>query len=324
MNMQTITEPGVYESLSVDVYHGNCTPEPALSAGFAARMVNVHPARAWYDSPLRPDYEPKQKKAFDIGRAAHLLFLEPEHFDERVVIIRCDDYRTNAAREQRDAAYLAGKTPLLAHEAAAVAGMRRAMHNGFEDLPFMTAPPFAEGGFQGGQSELSYFWQSDGGIWMKCRPDYRKSNIPGSPTVIIDYKTAAQTDENGLGRAASNLSWDIRAATYIEGHKALTGKDAEYWYVVQSKDAPYFVEVVQLDGDSLEWGREQLRAAKALFLKCLRTGKWPANNERAKIVGLPAYAQMRLQDRKDRGDFDTKELYDVARRMQAPLSQLTE
>jgi len=310
-----ITKPGVYEGLPEEVYHANCTPQPALSASFAACMLARHPARAWYDSPLNPDFQLQTSNNFDIGKAAHLLFLEPECFDARVVLVKADDYRTNAAKEARDQARLARKVPLLPHEAEMVAGMCRALRNETEGLPFSTAPRFAKQGFSGGKAETSYFWQSDGGIWMKARPDYIR------PHVIIDYKTAAAADEVAIGRTSARMSWDIRSAVYLEGHKALTDEEAEYFYVIQEKTAPYFVEVVKLDGESMEWGETQLRAAKALFRRCLSTGKWPANNEAAKIVGLPPWAQMRLQDRKDRGDFDTKGLLQTAQRFQAPLDQ---
>ncbi|NDF48040.1 MAG: acyltransferase [Nitrosopumilaceae archaeon] len=38
MSVSRIEAPGIYDNLPAEVYHGNHTPEPALSAGFAIKM----------------------------------------------------------------------------------------------------------------------------------------------------------------------------------------------------------------------------------------------------------------------------------------------
>lgn len=315
--MARVTEPGAYLDLPEEIYHANCTPAPALSAGFAWRIVKPGgcPALAWHASPLNPDHEAEQKREFDIGKAAHLLFLEPQHFDARVVVVRFDDYRKDAAKAARDQARLAGKVPLLSHEAEMVAAMRRALRNETEGLPFRTAPSFAKDGFEGGRAEVSYFWRSHG-LWCKARPDYVKPGLLASTAILVDYKTSGDDE---LDRVAWKTGWHVRAAHYVEGHKALTGEAAEYWYIAQLKKAPYLTEVCKLDSDSLEWGRIQLASAKARFARCLRTGQWPAYPDRATVIALPKWAQMQLQDRHDRGEFDASDLYEIAREFNAPL-----
>ncbi|WP_188260688.1 PD-(D/E)XK nuclease-like domain-containing protein [Azospirillum tabaci] len=315
MTTSTITKPGVYQ-LDAEVYHGNCTPTPALSAGFAWNMLKDGgcPAKAWFNSSLNPDYAPEDKKEFDIGKAAHLLFLEPDSFDVSVSVIDAADYRTKAAQNARDDARNAGRIPLLIHQAEMIAGMRRAMRNEIPDLPFSTAPKFADDAFSGGQAEQSYFWRDERfGIWCKCRPDYVK------PGHVVDYKTSTTADPADLKRVAANMGWHVRAAHYLEGHKALTGENATYWYVVQEKDPPYLTTVGKVAGAALEWGRIMLPAARAVFAGCLRSNRWPSYSEDAVLVELPAWAERQLQDRHDAGEFDPSRYFDLARAWQAPL-----
>lgn len=300
MALPPVTAPGIYE-LPAAIYHGNCTPAPAMSAGFAWRMMQSGgcPAKAWFGSSLNPNHKAEHKAVFDIGSAAHLLFLEPHLFDASVHIVGADDWRSKAAKEERDAARGAGKIPLLTHQAFEVLAMRRALRNELQGLPFATAPRFADDAFRGGKAEQSYFWRDDEhGVWLKCRPDYAK------PGHVIDYKTSASAEPGELSRIAANMGWHLRAAMYLEGHERLTGERATYWYVVQEKEAPHLVTVAKLDGEALEWGAHLLRAAKARFADGLHSGRWPGYAEQAVIVGLPQWERYSLQDRHDAGEFD--------------------
>lgn len=308
-----VTKPGIVDGLPAATYHDTiCTPAPALSAGMAIAMMNKCPALAWYRSPLNPNYEPEQRGDFDIGTAAHLLFLEPGRFNARIKVIeaRTKDgkpsrgYTSQDARDQRDAAYAADLTPLLPEQIAAVLAMRLAMRNQLGALPFATAPDFAERGFAGGHAEQSYFWLA-GKVWCKARPDYR---LPG---VLIDYKTTASANPAEIVRVASANAWHQRAAWYIDGHKALTGETARYWFVAQERTPPHLVEVFTLGHDFIEAGRALNGAAIALFADCLAAGRWPRyrndtapGRDAAHLIEMPTWMAQRFDEREARGEFD--------------------
>lgn len=292
-----ITKPGVYRALPSAVYHSDCTPTPALSAGFAWTMIQRSPARAWFDSPLNPDFTPEESDRMDLGSAAHLLFLEPDRFDASVYRIDADDWRTKTARTERDRAREAGLVPLLKKDEQRICAMRKALRNELAGLPFATAPKFAARGLAGGDAEVSYFWQA-AGVWCKARPDY----VPDSRT-LIDYKTTATISED-LGRYAHGMGWPLRAAHYLAGHKALTGEDATYWYVIQETKPPFFVAVASLDSVALDWGRIMLAKALEQFRECLASGRWPNGDGKPQTITLPSFIQYQLTDAKDAGAFD--------------------
>jgi len=306
--MLNITAPGVYE-MPADDYHGLCTPTPAISASFISTLDRGSPARAWYDSPLNPGFEPPEKKAFDIGQAAHLLFLEADTFAAKTCLVEgftkdgkpSAGYASQDAKDQRDAARAAGRIPLLEGELATLEGMRRALRNEMEGLPFDTAPLFAKNGLEGGKPEQSYFWQDrETGVWCKSRPDYVRP-FSKSQDVLSDYKTMAPADD--LSRYAFQMGWHTRSAWYIDGHRQVTGRDALYWFIAQEKAAPHFVTVAKMDERAIEWGQKVNRRAIRIFADCLSSGKWPTKHADTVTIEMPRWGEMGLQDREDAGDF---------------------
>lgn len=310
----TVTRPGVYRGMPAETYHGDCCDAPSLSASGAKLLMDECPAAFWHASTMNPDFVPERKREFDIGTAAHLVFLEPDLFGERVVVIDAADYRTKAARDARDDAYAAGKTPLLTEQARQVQAMRNALF----------AHPIARKAFSGGEAELSMFWRDQTfGVWLKTRPDY----LPAHGRWVVDYKTAASANPRAFAKRAYDLGYFQQAAWYLDGVEATTGRRPEhFWFVVQQKDLPHLVTVCQLDEAAIEWGRLLNRKAVEVFARCLERGEWPGYRQpdaphvdKAFIIGLPGYAHFQLQDRDDAGEFKpTPEMLSLATRAQAP------
>lgn len=70
-----ITKTGEYHLPSAD-YHADPCKTPSLSASLADTILSGTPRHAWLESPrLNPDHEPVEKRAFDIGSAAHEVLL---------------------------------------------------------------------------------------------------------------------------------------------------------------------------------------------------------------------------------------------------------
>lgn len=305
-----ITKPGVYYDITNEAYHGDCCDAPSLSSSGARALIEECPAAFWWNSYLNPDYEPENKKVFDLGTAAHTALLEPETWEGRIVVIDAANYQTKAAKEARDAAWAAGKTPLLADQRDAIAAMRDAL----------MAHPLASKAWQQGHAESSYFWHPEGydGLWLKCRPDF----MPDHGQWIIDYKTTTSANPRAFTKRVWDLGYFQSAAWYIDGVEAVTGRaPEEWWFVVQEVKPPYLVSVFLLDMRAIEWGRILNRRAVALFAKCLATDTWPGYGETAQMIGLPTWAEFQLEERHQAGEFEThpsQEQKRIAMEVQAP------
>src|SRR5262245_29477228 len=99
-------------AISPAQYHADPCPAPSLSSSIAKMLCLESAAHAQYAHPrLNPaGAGDDADERFDIGTAAHALLLEGT---TAIAVIDAKDYRTNAAKDARDAAYAAGLTPLL-------------------------------------------------------------------------------------------------------------------------------------------------------------------------------------------------------------------
>lgn len=306
MQIQT---PGIYDMPAAE-YHADPCPLPSLSSGGAHTLTWECPAV--YDYGRR---NPVNKRAFDIGTASHLMTLEPEKFDDAVVVIEgktkdgkpSEGYKTQDAKDQRDAAYAAGKTPLLQQEVDLVRAMRAALWN----------DPIGSKAFRNGKAEQSIFWRDvEFGIWRRTRPDW----IPDHRNYAINWKSAASANPDDVAKAIFNLGYFQKAAYELDGIEAVTGRrPSKYCLLVQSKAPPYLVIPVWLHPEDLAWGQKLNRYACGVFAWCLETGEWPGYSQPPgqqpkgfEDIRLPFWALKALEARDRAGGFEPPSIVPAA------------
>jgi hypothetical protein len=241
---------------------------------------------------------PRRKRVFDIGTAAHLMVLEPEAFDARVFVLDQDDYRTKAAQEAREEAYATNRTPLLPREAAMVRAMRDALF----------ADPLARHAFEGGTAEQTILWQdAEFGVWRRTRPDY----LPPHCRYLVDYKTTTSARPDDFAKAVVSYGYHQQAAWYLDGVAALGGEaPTRFCFVAQEKEPPYLVSVCWLDEEAIEIGRALNRRAVGVFAWCLRHNEWPGHvpeigePPRAHTIRLPVWAIKEYERARDAGELE--------------------
>ena len=319
LTLKQIDAPGRYPGIPNAFYHGHLTKVPALGSSGAVKLMQTCPATFWQESILNPDYEPEHKSAFDIGTAAHLAMLEPDLWNERVVVVPFDDYRTSAAKAARDDAYSKGKTPLKPQEARQIAAMRAAL----------VAHPLAGNAFTQGVAESTYVWiDDDTGCWCKARPDYLRRE----PFMLIDFKSSGSANPREFARRAWDLGYFQQAAWYLEGVGRVEGEiPTEFWFVVQEVDPPHLVTVNKLPDRWIEYGAMMNAKARDTFAECLRTSRWPGyrpngiDRDVAFTLEMPTWAEFEIERRKEFGEFSrakriTAEQAAIADRFHRPLS----
>ncbi|KUH38432.1 hypothetical protein ATE80_13195 [Streptomyces kanasensis] len=264
--------------MPAEAYHAD--PRSLSSTG-ARRILSSCPAVFRYEQT----HPQPRKQAFDFGTAAHRLVLGdgPE-----LVCIDADDWRTKAAREERDAVYAAGGVPLLPAEYDQVHAMADALRQ-----HRLAAACFAPGT---GRPEVSLFWQdAPTGVMRRARLDWLR-HPSGGRLVIPDYKTARDGSPEGIARAVAEHGYHQQAAWYLDGVRALELDEAPAWLlVVQEKTPPYVVTVVELDAISLRIGAAKNRRALERYARCVETGQWPgyADDSTPLYLSLPPWAQIR-------------------------------
>lgn len=258
MTTATTPAPAVVEGLSAEEYHADTTS--VSSSGLRSLLAPGCPAQFKYDR----DHPRAPKREFDLGHAAHKLVLGE---GERIVFTEWDDWRTKAAREERDEIRAGGGVPLLSHEAEQV----QAMADAIRRHP-LAGPLFTPGT---GRAELSLYWTDpDTGVRCRVRPDWLKE-LPGL-TLCVDYKTCASAEPDAVSRAIRDRAYHQQDALYIDGiWAALAPADVRFIFVFQSKTAPYLVTVRELADQDRDIGRARNRRALQIYADCERSGIWP-------------------------------------------------
>lgn len=270
-----VAAAGIY-ALPDDVYHSDPVRGGSLSASGAKKLLPP-------SCPAIFDYErhnpPTPTHAFDLGHAAHKLVLG---IGPDVIEVKHPDWRTNAAKDEREQIRQAGGVPLLTKDYEVVQAMAEALRT----HP-ITRVLFTE---SSGVAEASLFWQDESaGITRRSRLDWLP-NQSSRRLVISDYKTALSAEPGQFARAAMNYGYHQQAAWYRDAVTALgISDDPAFVFVVQEKTAPYLVSVIELDVVALRIGRLLNRKAIDLYAHCTKTGIWPGYADDVELVSLPGW-----------------------------------
>ena len=260
-------ERGIVDDMPNHEYHAH----NSLSASGMKILATQTPAHYRWKME-----NPEHKGIFDVGTATHSLVLEDDH--SGIEVVECDDWRTKAAREARDAAYADGKTPLLTKEYKVVKDMRDSV----------AAHPLARIALEGGKAEQSIFWDDSTGTRLRCRPDKLDLESRIGP-LVIDLKTIVNADPRKFGKVANDFGYHQQDPHYRDGVLKTTGADPSFLFVLVEKAPPYLVSVVELDAEALNIGRALNRKAIHIYNQCRATGEWPGYPQH-EPVNLPIWA----------------------------------
>lgn len=255
-------------------YHAH----PALSASGAKRLIATCPAIYKWER----DNPPEPKREYDHGHAVHGLILG---IGEPVVVVQAANWRTNAAKEQRDEAHAAGHVPVLAADWAEAQAAADAVK----------AHPIAGALLATGVAEQSVFWRDERwGIDRRTRFDWLTTI--GDRPCIVDVKTANTADPRAFGRKAYDFGYDIQDTFYRDAAEALGHPDPAFLFIVVEKTRPYPVTVVELDAEAKRIGRARTDRALEIYRDCTAADTWPGYTSEIELVSLPRYATYDLEN----------------------------
>jgi hypothetical protein len=224
---------------------------------------------------------PKDSRVFEFGRAAHLEALGHGWPTAR---LEFDDRRTKAYKDAEAEARANGLTPLLAKDHDRVLDMAKALRDD------QLAGSYFD--HDGGDPEVSLFWTDpDTDVALRARLDWLPHRVDGRRLVVADYKTAESADPWTFARNAAKYGYHSQAPWYQDAVEATVGDRPLFVFIVQAKEPPYPVAVVQLDEESLDLGRRRNAEARAIYADCFAHDSWPGyTTTEPALVTLPAWA----------------------------------
>lgn len=226
----------VKENLHADVYHG-CEGVSTSKLKLFMECPAKYKARF-----ITGEVEQKESKAFDVGKGAHGLILEPHKWDSEF-ILQPSDIKVRRGKAWDAFKEKAGnKVVLTADDWEACHGMRDAV----------AAHHFGSRLLSRGRAEVSYFKRDEEtGLIIKCRPDYEMDDL------LVDVKTAMSSNPAEFARKAKSLMYHVQDAIYRD----ITGKDA-FAFLAVEKEKPYVVTApLHFDDDAVRLGHLKYRKA---------------------------------------------------------------
>ena len=195
-------------------------------------------------------------------------------------VIEADDWRTKAAKEERDEARAASLIPILAKDMETVRKMVEIATTKIFTSEFCEA-------WMEATPEQTLLWEENG-IWFRSRPD----KLTPDGRVYFDYKTVAGTAHPAKFAKGPVIShgYDLQAALGKRGVKSLLQQErCTVIFIVQEINEPYAVSFVSLSPQFISIAAERLELAIYQWTKCRTSNHWPSYPERVAYVDPPSY-----------------------------------
>jgi hypothetical protein len=270
-----ITSPTTRAESSTDLsnaeYH-------AMQAVSKSQLDLIKKAPALYKWRLENKQPPTP--AMILGTLTHTAILEPERFDDEVMVAPKIDRRTSAGKAEWEAFQIAaeGKELIDADEMDRLRAMRASVH---------AHPAAAKALAQIAAVEQSIFWTDpETGLDCRCRPD----GVTHAG-VIVDLKTTKDASPEQFARSIASYRYHVQAAFYSDGMQALTGEPPKgFAFIAVETEPPFLVAVYVASAAMILRGRADYQADLATLRECRATDTWPGYSTSPLTLDLPKWA----------------------------------
>lgn len=217
------------------------------------------------------------KSEYDFGHVVHELALGA---GGGIDVIDAPDWRTKAARDERDESRAAGRAPILVADyeqaKACVEALRR-------------HPIAAKLLDTADHTEIAMTWDHDG-VKLKAKLDLVAGRFG------VDLKTTDYAATESFGRSAGKYGYATQDAWYREALRECAGiTDPAFLFLVVEKDPPFLVNVIQLDEYDVELGARSNERMIDLYRRCRDADEWPAYGDGINVAQLPRWAEIEME-----------------------------
>jgi len=187
------------------------------------------------------DYPELRKETLPMifGRAYHVAMLEPNEFNDKVLVFNSATRTTKGYKEFK-ADNPNAPTIILQKEYDKIMYMQDVLfsHNEVKDLLQKE-----------GEREIANAWKDeDTNVFCKGKADYRNG------TTLIDLKTTGDGSHWGFSNSCKKYGYDRQSAFYMDGF----GCD-EFVFITQEKERPYNVSIFYAGDEFIERGRQEYK-----------------------------------------------------------------
>ena len=207
--------------------------------------------------------------AMTFGAACHKWILEAKYWGSDYVIAPNVDRRTKAGKEEWEQ-FLedsAGKEVVSQDDFDTMDDMANVL---------MSNEIASELLYSDRQVEVPIFW-TDPETKERCKAKLDVLKQIDGRYVIVDYKTAQYADTRRFNSEVWKLGYYYQAGMYAEGLQISAGLEylPRFVFVVQEKKAPYSVNAVEVDWETMNAGRAKFHELLQRYHECKEVDIWP-------------------------------------------------
>mgnify|MGYP003145821702 CR=1 FL=1 len=220
--------------------------------------------------------------AMCLGTAVHASILNPENFDNEVIVQPKINRRTKDGKAQYEKFMQTSgdRAVIKADQAANCVNVTAAVNRNktAQDLLANTG------------REETYLWEDDKtGLVCKARIDAIKDKT------VIDLKTTADASPNGFARSVAKFGYHIQAAFYIRAASGMRAFDAwkDGWrfnFIAVETNKPYAVACYTLDRTAVLEGERQVDKALGVWAESTLLDTFCGYPDEIKELSLPSWA----------------------------------
>ncbi len=268
--MKKIKEAGIYK-LSNEEYHD----QEALNKSGLVQLAKSPAHYMEWDQAM----EEEPTRAMVVGTATHKAVLEPDKYNQSIIIAPIVDKRTKAGKAEWKTFQekAKGKIILTQDEADVIEGMKGSIYNNIAAYDLLLE----------GTAEQSIFFKDPVYNFLcKVRPDWYSSDGQ-----VVDIKTCLDAGYDGFSRAIANFKYHWQAFFYLNGITAVTGLEHnKFVFIAVEKEPPFAMAVYEATKDMLKTARKQIAPLLNIYAECLKTEVWPGYYDELQYIELPRWA----------------------------------
>ena len=266
-------------------YHRDPCEVPSLSSSIAKELITRSPLHAHHLHPRFGKGARQITQAKDNGSIVHALLLGK---GAETAVMPHDEYRTNAAKADRDAAIADGKIPIKAKDYAEISAAAEKIRFRFFGLGIDFQDP-------AWLAEQAIEWDEQGLIGpVRCRAMFDLVNIETG--AIVDVKSTSDASVENAAKTVWRFDYHLQDAAFRSALSALTGEPSAFTFAFCELDAPYGVLPAKCSGAFREIGEARWRHAVRIWEECLAMDVWPGYSTEIVRLEPPGWAIAAMGD----------------------------
>jgi hypothetical protein len=257
---------GIHEGLTYEQYD-------AIEAVRRTLLVKGRKTmRHFRHEELHPD--DSESDAYLFGQAIHAAILEPDRFEETVVLGPInprtqEPYGRTTKTCKEFAAANPGLIVLGKGDRERIAGMGAAIRETKRIYALVRSIQ---------RSELTLVWNDEAtGVRCKTRID----GFVGNGMGMLDLKSTTSADPDAFSDTLYTLGYHIQAAMSVDAWRTLTGEEQPFNLIPMEKESPYLPALYTVGPETLAMARQQYRETLHKIAAARESGVYPGYPDEA-------------------------------------------